>query len=251
MREVLVLQNAGCETLGIIAGALDAAGVAPRYVRAFDGEPIPRAVGDAAGLIVMGGPMGVYDHPRYPFLLDEMRLIEQALRADRPALGVCLGSQLIASVLGTAVTGGRRKEIGWHAVTLAEPAETDPLWAGIERSFVAYHWHGDIFDLPSGATSLASSEATTCQAFRYGSSVYGLLFHLEVTPEIIEGMVRAFAGELEEEGLDGRAILGDARRHLPSLHRIGEKVFRGWAGLAAAKHTRGTRDMHGGATCDL
>jgi GMP synthase (glutamine-hydrolysing) len=129
VREVLVLQNAGCETLGTIAGALDAAGVAPRYVRAFGGEPVPQAMGDAAGLIVMGGPMAVYEHPRYPFLRDEMRLIEQALRADRPILGVCLGSQLIASVLGAAVTKGRNLHrigeevfLGWAGLSAGEAA---------------------------------------------------------------------------------------------------------------------------------
>lgn len=233
MQKVWVLQNAGCETLGTIAGALDAVGVSPKYVRAFEGEPVPGNMGDAAGLIVMGGPMGVYEHGRYPFLRDEMRLIELALRAEKPVLGVCLGSQLIASVLGAAVTKGRKKEIGWHAVALAEPAAADPLWAGAARSFVAYHWHGDVFDLPGGTTPLASSEATACQAFRYGGSAYGILFHMEVTTEIVEGMVSAFADELAEEGMDARAILDGAARYLPSLQGIGERVFRGWAGMVA------------------
>ncbi|MBI4482983.1 MAG: gamma-glutamyl-gamma-aminobutyrate hydrolase family protein, partial [Acidobacteria bacterium] len=187
---------------------------------------------DAVGLIVMGGPMGVYDRARYPFLVDEMRLMEQALQARKPVLGVCLGSQLLAATLGGAVTRGKRKEIGWHAVTLTESGRTDRLWTGVKPSFMGYHWHGDVFQLPAGAVSLASSVLTECQAFRYGHNAYGFLFHLEVTEEIIEDMVRTFADELREAGMDGREMVAEGRNYLPDLHRIGGLVFQRWASLA-------------------
>lgn len=231
MSTVLALQHVNCETLGTIADALQSAGFRAQYVRPFEGEWVPGTVGDAAGLVVMGGPMGVYDHPTYPFLLDEMRLIEQAIREGKPVLGVCLGSQLIAAALGATVWKGKRKEIGWHPVTLTGDGAADPLWTGIESPFVAFHWHGDVFDLPPGAISLASSDLTECQAYRYGSKVYGFLFHMEVTDSLIEGMVGMFSDELREVGIDGRELMGQAKGQLPRLRSIGGQVFRRWAGL--------------------
>jgi len=105
MSKVWVLQHIECENLGTIAHSLQSAGISAQYVCTFEGQPVPKEMGDAAGLIVMGGPMGVYDQPRYPFLMDEMRLIAQALQEEKPVLGVCLGSQLLAATLGDTLAG--------------------------------------------------------------------------------------------------------------------------------------------------
>ena len=231
MEKVLIFQHVHCETPGIIQNILESTGITAEIVRAFEGEPIPTEMGDVAGLIVMGGPMGVYEHSEYPFLLDEQRLIEDALREEKPILGVCLGSQLLASVLGVEVTKGKQKEIGWYPITLSKMAQTDALWTGVKSPFTAYHWHGDIFELPQGGIRLASSELTECQAFRYGSNVYGFLFHMEVTREIISGMVKTFTDELEEASIDESSILEKVDQHLPQLNRIGNIVFQRWAGL--------------------
>ncbi len=232
MAKIWVLQHVHCENLGIIAQVLQGCGFEPHYVQTFAGEPVPEEMKDATGLIVMGGPMGVYDQDRYPFLKDEMRLIDQALKAEKPVLGVCLGSQLLAAVLGAEVKKGNAKEIGWHGVELSEEGRGDWLWSGVESSFMAYQWHGDVFDLPAGATSLAFSQLTSCQAFSYGRNAYGLLFHMEVTEKIIQDMVDTFAEELQEENLDGQEILAQAGQHLPALQRRGRAFFQAWAGLA-------------------
>ncbi len=229
---MLVIQHIGCETLGTIAGALGARGISHNYVRAFQGDKIPNTMGDSAGLVVMGGPMGVYEQERYPFLRQEMNLIEKALEEKLPVLGVCLGSQLLAASLGAEVKKGKGKEIGWHPVTLTENALADPLWTEADRSFVAYHWHGDVFDLPSDAVALASSAQTSCQAFCYGRNAYGFLFHMEVTEKIIAEMVMTFSDELREAQIDGREILEKARNYLPGLRKIGDNVFERWASLA-------------------
>lgn len=231
MPKVWALQHAACETLGTIADPLAAAGIEPRYVRSFAGERVPGEMGDAIGLVVMGGPMGVYEQSRYPFLKEEMRLIERALEEGYPILGACLGSQLLATTLGAPVRKGREKEIGWHPVTLTGEAAHDPLWEGIPHSFVPFHWHGDVFELPHGALSLASSALTEHQAFRYGESAYGLLFHMEVTEEIIRGMVETFADELQGAGVEGAPLLRGIPRHLPALHDIGGAVLRRWVAL--------------------
>lgn len=233
---VWVLQHAPRETLGIIAGALESAGGAARTVRVFAGEPVPAQMTEAAGLIVLGGPMGVYESALFPFLKQELRLIEQALKARKPILGICLGSQLLAVALGAQVTKGRQKEIGWRTVTLTEQAREDPLWKGVEPAFMGFHWHGDLFEVPRGAGLLASSVLTARQAYRYGENAYGLLFHIEVTEEIIRGMVQAFADELKESGADEAEILGGIQTHLPRLQRVGRSVFRRWVGLLNGKN---------------
>jgi GMP synthase (glutamine-hydrolysing) len=231
---VLVIQHVANETPGLIEPALRSKDVQLRFVRPFAGDSVPQDAADAAGLVVLGGPMSVYESEQYPYLRDEMRLIERTLRTGRPVLGVCLGSQLLAHVLGAPVTRGKQKEIGWHGVTLSEAALLDPLLKGLESSFVAFHWHGDIFDLPKGAAHLARSELTANQAFRYGAYAYGLLFHLEVDAEIIAGMVQAFPGDIEEAGNLPEGILDGAREHLGPLSERGSRVFSGWADLVAA-----------------
>lgn len=230
-KTVRVLQHTPPETLGTIVDALDARGVAHAYVRPFLGEKVPVGMEDAAGLIVMGGPMGVQDVERNPFLRDEMRLIENALKLERPVLGVCLGSQMLASVLGAKVTRGKKKEIGWFPVRLAEQARQDPLWAGQDGAFVAYHWHGDVFELPKGAVHLASSELTEHQAFRHGANAYGLLFHLEVTENMIREMIRCFSDEIRQENLDPGWILQKWDAHAGRLEKVAQGVFGRWAQL--------------------
>lgn len=181
----------------------------------------------------MGGPQSVYEQERFPYLRDEMHLIEQALRAEKPVLGTCLGSQLLAATLGASVAPGRQKEIGWFEVTLAEDARRDALFAATPDRFVGFHWHGDIFALPKGAVSLASSALTPHQAFRYGDTAYGLLFHMEITTQQVVEMVATFPDELHAAGVDARTILNGAKTHGPMLQTIGAQVYRAWAKLVS------------------
>src|SRR5579875_1426247 len=231
MKRVVVVQHAECEKPGLIAEALQSRGYTFETVLTSAGEPAPKDLNQAQGLVIMGGPMGVYEQDRYPFLRDEMSLIECALRESKPILGVCLGSQLLAAALGAEVRKGRRKEIGWHPVACAASAHDDSLLQGLDPEFTAYHWHGDIFDAPKDAVSLASSRLTACQAFRYGENAYGFLFHMEIVPEILEGMLGTFADELKEEGLSPDAIRRQAETYLPTLQVIGKRVFERWVGL--------------------
>ncbi len=231
MKRVVVVQHAECEKPGLIAEALQSRGYTFETVLTSAGEPAPKDLNQAQGLVIMGGPMGVYEQDRYPFLRDEMSLIECALRESKPILGVCLGSQLLAAALGAEVRKGREKEIGWHPVTLTESTFGDPLLKGLDRTFTAYHWHGDVFEAPEGAVNLASSNLTACQAFRYGKNAYGFLFHMEIVPEILEGMLRTFADELKEEGLNDDNIRRQAQTYLPTLQAIGKHVFEKWAEL--------------------
>jgi GMP synthase (glutamine-hydrolysing) len=134
-------------------------------------------------------------------------------------------------VLGADVRPGPQKEIGWGEVTLTDAAADDPLFRDIDDPFTVFHWHGDVFALPDGATRLAHTAQAEHQAFRYGDSAYGLLFHLEVTPKTVAWMTKAFQDELAEEGLDGAAIRRAAMQHEPALRDTASTVFGQWAHL--------------------
>jgi GMP synthase (glutamine-hydrolysing) len=229
MSKVTVIQHVEPEGPGTIAEVLRSRNLEVDVIRADRGQSIPESVGDMAALVVMGGPMGVHDTTRYPYLRDVMKLIDGALETHRPVLGVCLGSQLLAATLGADVRAAEQKEIGWHAVTLSRAADRDALFFGVEKTFRAFHWHGEVFDLPAGAVLLASSARTPCQAFRWGDHAYGLLFHLEVDATAIEQMVSTFGHELAQAGVEAQHIAAGSTRHLPALGRIARVVFGRWA----------------------
>ncbi len=155
-----------------------------RYLDLFRGESLPETSADFFGLIVMGGPMSVYEADRYPFLTREQRLIRQAIAAQQPVLGICLGAQLIAGALGAEVFPGSEKEIGWYPVEVTNPE--DELAAGLPSPFMAFHWHGDTFDLPAGALRLFRSRLYENQGFRWGANVYAFQFHFEVSGAMVE-----------------------------------------------------------------
>jgi GMP synthase (glutamine-hydrolysing) len=228
---VLVLQHIACETLGTIEAELRACRIEVKYVRPYAGEPVPTSIGNHSGLIVMGGPMGVAESDRFPFLSDEMRLIEDALRCGKPLLGICLGSQLIAASLGANVARASRPEIGWFPISLTEEASSDRLWRGVSTPFTGLHWHGDVFELPAGATSLAYSGDTPCQAFRHGHNTYAFQFHMEVTEQILADLIEAFPEELAFARVDGAQLASIAKVLLPQLRRIGTTVFSRWSRL--------------------
>lgn len=165
--------------------------------RLYVDEPLPE-VSEIDALAVMGGPMNIYQYRRYPWLCAEKRFIEKAIGAGVPTIGVCLGGQLIADVLGAKIVENPHIEIGWFPVRLTTPAADSHLLTGLPAEFTAFHWHGDTFGIPAGATRLAESEACANQAFAYGESVLGLQFHLEYSEESIHKMLTHCADELVE-----------------------------------------------------
>ncbi len=228
---VLCLQHVAQEPPGAVAEAVRDAGLPLEVVRIDRGEAVPRAAEGLAGLVVMGGPMGVPQVDRTPHLQEEKRLVESALALEIPVLGICLGSQLLAAALGARVERGPRLELGWLPVSLEPAARADPLLGALPPEIVALHWHGDVFDLPRGATSLARSSLTPCQAFRLGRA-WGILFHLEADAAQVEAMAGAFPEDLEEAGVSEDQLRAGARQHLAAARRLGRGVFDRWAGLA-------------------
>ena len=160
----------------------------------FRNPPLP-AVEDFDWLVALGGPMGVHDEAAHPWLTGEKQLIEQTLHAGKPVLGVCLGAQLLADVLGAGVCRNRHKEIGWFPARRTSSAAASAVFSSLPPEFVPFHWHGDTFRLPAGALHAAESVGCRNQAFECGLA-WGLQFHLEATPASVEALIHNCAAEI-------------------------------------------------------
>lgn len=231
----MVLKHVAAEPLGLLDPMIRSRGHRIRYVN-FQRHPDAAPVLDRyQALVVLGGPMHVTETQRYPHLLTECRLIEQALAQRIPVLGICLGAQLLAHVLGARVAPARRPEIGWYQVRPCTPAiADDPVLHPLDSARPVFQWHSYGFDVPADAVHLAASADCPGQAFRYDDTAWGFQFHLELD----EGLIRrwlnspAYLEDLEASGLaqSPAAILADTRRYLAGTGRLAQQVFGNWLG---------------------
>jgi GMP synthase-like glutamine amidotransferase len=223
---VIAFRHIPHEGAGRLEQVLAARGIAIEYADPYEpGARLPD-VSEAAGLIFLGGFMSANDP--LPWLREESRLIEQAAARNQPVLGVCLGAQLIAKTFGARVYKNPVKEIGWFDVHFTAAAFDDPLFAGMSGVETVFHWHGETFDLPPGGVLLASSEACRNQAYRVGAAVYGLQFHLEVTPGMIADWCTqdANSGDIRE-----LSAYPDPVRNQERLAELANLVFGRWCDL--------------------
>jgi GMP synthase-like glutamine amidotransferase len=217
---LLILRHEPFEHLGTFASILDENRVAYEYHDL--GEPL--APDNPRGVIIMGGPMSANDD--LPGLRDELALIERALGEHVPVLGICLGSQLIAKVLGAKVYANEQLEIGWAPVWRTDAAADDALFGRMETPETFFHWHGETFDLPSGAELLAYSEKCRHQAYRYGRRVYGIQFHPEVNAEMIADWC-----EQPVNCGDVATIEGPIDPHLHDPRESSRRIIESWLDL--------------------
>lgn len=190
-----VLEHAPVEGPANLAVWLRARGAALATTRLWAGDP-PPAPESFDWLLVMGGAMNADEEARFPWLVDEKRAIERAIAARKHVLGVCLGAQLVARVLGAKVTRNRFPEIGWFPIERVPGAQSSAVGRAMPASAEVFHWHADTFALPQGALQLARSAACEQQAFAYGDRVLALQFHPEMTPETTLAFAESGAGEL-------------------------------------------------------
>jgi GMP synthase (glutamine-hydrolysing) len=227
---LLVLQHIACEPPAAFEDELRSRGLDLVRVELDEGEPLPDWR-EFPAIVVMGGPMGAYEDDAHAWLAAEKRLLRDAVEADVPVWGVCLGAQLLAGSLGARVYPGERPEVGLLPVELTPAASSDPVFGEAPSSFPTLQWHGDTFDLPEGATLLASSPAYPNQAFRIGRS-YGLQFHVEVSPRLATewGAVPAYAQSLEATLGPGALdhLLAGVEEHAGVTLPLARRLFGSW-----------------------
>ncbi len=233
MRKIIIFQHVGHEPLGTLNPMLKAAGFRIRYVNFGRDASAEPSLDSYNGLIVLGGPMGVYELEQHPHLKFEMRAIEEALKRGIPVLGICLGAQLIAHVLGAPVRKAPAWEIGWYELNILAAGKKDPLFAQYEAKERVFQLHQDMFDPPSGCEHLASTEMCPGQAFRYGEKVYGLQFHLEADRPMIlrwlhrpenRALVENSGGQFTEAKLESDTSAHIARSLELSTHTFGKFI---------------------------
>jgi GMP synthase-like glutamine amidotransferase len=184
----------------------------------WTGAGLP-ALDEIDGLFVLGGPMNVYEEGRHPWLAAEKTLLAEAVAAGKPILGICLGAQLLAVVLGGTVAASPCQEIGWFPVDLTRGGRESALFRDFPARFMAFHWHGDRFSIPLGAVHLARTEACLEQAFVFGDRVVGLQFHLESTAESIAALVEHCREDITcAPYVQNRAAMDQLAGSLPAAH---------------------------------
>ena len=225
-KHILIIQHVDIETPGIILNFMKEKGISFDCIKI---ENDNTNLLDYDGLIIMGGPMSVNDKAQYSFIDQEIALVKHYLKLHKPILGICLGSQIIASALNSSIYRNSKQELGWHKISLSQTNNT--IFENLENNFLAFHWHGDIFNLPDNSIKLASSKISNIQAFVFQKNCYGLLFHLEVTKEIVEDIVEIFESDLVSESIDKSNILSDLEEKIEIINDNGKIIFNRWLDL--------------------
>jgi GMP synthase-like glutamine amidotransferase len=231
MRKIVVLQHVPTEPLGVWEEELHRWHAPFEVVELWRGQPVPDAK-TALAAIVLGGPMNVGDQERWPHLKQELEFIRQLVNAETPVLGVCLGAQLLASVLGAHVGFGPAPEIGYMDVTLTPVGAEDTLLSGFPMALPVFQWHAQGFELPPQAVPLATSPNYPLQAFRFGRA-WGFQFHLEVTPEMVKQWARDGEADLRKAGLNQALLAEQINVQAQMVTLYGRRVIRRfWDALA-------------------
>jgi len=189
MQNILIITHDSHEGLGTLETFLESTGARIRTIKLYENDTLPDDHSDVDAIVSMGGPMSVHDEKIYPFLRQEKEFLVKSIEANVPVLGICLGAQLIASACHAEVLMEQVHEIGWSKVSITEEGKRDILFQGLSQKLRIFQWHEDVFDIPQGATLLATSQSCHNQAFRYRNA-YGLQFHIEVTRDMLAEWVK-------------------------------------------------------------
>jgi GMP synthase (glutamine-hydrolysing) len=224
MKNAIAIRHVAFEDAGILAGVLQDRGMGLTYLEAGIDDLSPAKDSDL--LLVLGGPIGIYEVGRYPFLKGELAAIETAVKNEVPTIGICLGCQALAAVLAARVYPGREKELGWDEMTLTGDGQQSPL--RFIDGVPVLNWHGDTFDLPMGATRLASTKITPNQAFAYGPKVLALQFHIELPERDMERWLIGHTLELANTKTDLAKLRADTARFAPPANEAGIRLCNEW-----------------------
>jgi len=226
---VAVIRHVAFEDLGILAALFAARNWNVTYIEApvADWDAVDLLAPDL--LVVLGGPIGVYEDDLYPFLKQEVAGLERRLKADKPTLGICLGAQLIAAALGARVYPNREKEVGWSPLILSAAGYKSPVrHLGSEFTFM-FHWHGDTFDLPKDAALLAGTGVCFHQIFSWGRNTLAFQCHPEVIARDLEKWFVGHAVEIAAtQGAHVKSLRADTKRYAANLEQQARLCFTEW-----------------------
>ena len=225
---VLIIKHVEIEGSGLVEDCLQEERIPYQIINLESGIHLPK-LDDFSAIVVLGGPMNVYEEDRYPFLREEDLFIKEAIQRGKSILGICLGAQLIAKALGAKVLKAPVKEIGWYDVSLTRIGSIDPFFSQLPKKFSVFQWHGDTFEIPHSAILIATSSLVPHQAFRYGDNAYGLQFHLEVTQEMIREWMETYEEEFEGPQpplLSKLKILADTEVKIEPYKEMGMTLLR-------------------------
>src|SRR3989338_1596258 len=228
MQPILIFRHAPHEGPGYLADYLARHRLPHRLIRIDQGDPVPTSLDGIPGLVFMGGPMSVNDP--LPWIPGVMALIRQAVAADLPVLGHCLGGQLISKALGGVITKGPVKEIGWLPVQRVAGPVADDWLDGLPREFEVYHWHGETFSIPPGATRILGSRDCANQAFVLGKTL-GFQCHIEMTADMVREWARVGADEITPVCAtvqNAEAMTDRLDVRVPQLQKIADKFYDRW-----------------------
>lgn len=230
MKTALILRHLAFEDLGLLKPVLERAGYAIRYLEAGVDALAAHPPLAADLVVVLGGPISVYDSADYPWLLEEINWLRQRLLEDRPTLGICLGAQLMAAALNAKVVAGERKEIGWAPLTLGREGDDFAGMADyLAQTPAVLHWHGDTYALPSGARHLAASALYENQAFAWGAHCLALQFHPEFEPHRLEQWLIGHALEIASTpGVTLQQLRADTALHGQQAQAAATQFLAGW-----------------------
>ena len=236
MSKILVIQHSPHEGLGTLEEEIHAQNMTVSTLRTFENPVFPSAaeLEGFGALIVLGGPMGVNEVDKYPWIKRELLVIEEALRQKKPILGICLGAQLLAKAAGARVAKGSVKEIGWSPIRFDDWfSKRNPLTfqLDLDKPHTVFQWHGDSFDFPVEGYRLAWNETYPGQMFSYQGNAIGIQFHPEMTEEMIRNWVELGRKEILEAKLDPQKILDETPKYLPALQKLCHRFFYGFATL--------------------
>lgn len=224
MQNAVAICHVAFEDAGTLEPVLKERGIALSYLQAGVDDLSPAKAADL--VVVLGGPIGIYEFDRYPFLKDELAIVEAVVKQETPIIGICLGAQALAAVLGARVYPSTQSELGWDQLTLTDEGKASPL--GALEGLRVLNWHGDTFDLPAGATRLASTPITPNQAFSYGPKVLSLQFHVELPERDMERWLIGHTLELANHKVDLAEMRARTARYAPPTNVASRRLFNDW-----------------------
>ena len=226
---ILVVRHEECSSLGLLGSALKNNTDTFRYLDTPQGEVLTDSISNYSHIVVLGGPVSAYEDECYPYLKYEFKLLKEAIEQQIPILGICLGSQILATVLGARVYRGEvGREAGWCEVELTDEALIDPLFQQFPASFKVFQSHQDTFDIPADCAHIAISSKYPNQAFRYQDYVWAIQFHLEIDDKVLEACSEIIRQELQESQITNTTIeklLKEARAHASAVAPLAENLM--------------------------